>query len=436
MNGINQMIAQGVRPIQIESPINQMAQFEQIRGAQQANMLRQQQMAEMQRQQEQTAGLNRLIQEAFDPATGRIDEKKLVGGMAQGGLGSNIMPFLKQSAEGQEAAAKAAKASTESVLKRLDFYRTQLEGVSTPDGYVRWALSGFDDPILGPALRQAGSSPEQVMERINQAAQQPNALQNLIQESKVGSAEFAKLLQQQAGQAITMRGQDIQAATTRRGQDITAQTTRRGQDLTERRERDVALAENLAAAKATGAELAKNKVAAQAALPNAIATAEQTLALIDDMIGDARVSKDGKRWEVPKGGRQPAPGFKGYVGSGFTAEFDVPFMRFVEGSDVAGYERRQLQVEGRAFLEAFESLKGGGAITEIEGAKATQAISRMNKAQSEVEYVKAARELQDIVRKGVERARAKAGGGAAAPAAGGMNPATMSDDELRRALGL
>jgi hypothetical protein len=431
MNGLNQMIAQGVRPIQIESPINQMAQFEQIRGAQQANMLRQQQMAEMQRQQQQTTALNQLYQQAFDPATGRIDEKKLVGGMAQGGFGSNIMPFLKQSAEGQEAAAKAAKASTESALKRIELKRTQLENVSTPDAYVQWALSSFDDPVLGPVLREIGSTPEQVMAEINQAAQQPNALQTLIDRSRVGSVELEKLLQQRTGQEITMRGQDIQATTTRRGQDIQAQTTRRGQDITDRRERDLTLQQNIASAKAFGTELAKNKVAAEAALPNAIATAEQTLALIDDMIGDARVSKDGKRWEVPKGGRAPAPGFESYVGA--TA---MPFARLVEGSPAASYERRQLQIEGKTFLEAFESLKGGGAITEIEGQKGTQAISRMNKAQSEVEYVRAARELQDIVRKGVERARAKAGGGAATPAAGGMNPATMSDDELRRALGL
>lgn len=97
-------------------------------------------------------------------------------------------------------------------------------------------------------------------------------------------------------------------------------------------------------------------------------------------------------------------------------------MRFIEGSEVASYERRQLQIEGKTFLEAFESLKGGGAITEVEGAKATQAISRMHKSQSEVEYVKAARELQEIVRNGVERARKRAGvGGAAAPASGDVD---------------
>lgn len=398
MNGLNQMIAQGGGQLKLESPINQMAQIEQIRNAQQANMLNQAKMQQIQREQAQVQAVNRLYGEAFDPATGRIDENKLFGGLAQGGFGGQIPGIQEAFAKSRKATAEAGKIETESVLKRLDFYRAQLEGVSTPDQYVNWALSGLDDPILGPALRQAGSSPEKVMARINQAAQQPNALQNLIEESKLGSAKFADILQQRAGQRITMRGQDIQA-----------ETTRRGQDLTERRERDLALAENQAAAKARGTELAKNKVAAELALPSAIATAEQTDNLIDDMIGDAKI-ENGKI-VIPKGGRRPAPGFEGYVGAG------IPGMRFLEGSDEASYERRQLQIEGKTFLEAFESLRGGGAITEVEGAKGQQAISRMNKAQSEVEYIKAARELQEVVRAGVERARKKAGVRGATPTA-------------------
>jgi hypothetical protein len=432
MNGLNQMIAQGGRPIQIESPLNQMAQFEQIRGTQQANMLRQQQMADIQRQRQQLETVNRLYGEAFDPATGRIDETRLYSGLAQGGFGSQIPGLQKAELERRKAGFATSKEESEAVLKRLEFKRTQLEGISTPDEYVQWALSGFDDPVLGPALRQAGSSPEKVMARINQAAQQPNALQNLIEESKLGSDKFASLVKERAGQAITVRGQNIQAQTTRRGQDIQAQTTRRGQDITERRERDLALAENMAAAKARGKVIAENKVVAEQALPGALATAEQTLTLIDEMIGDAKVEKG--RIVIPKGGRRPAPGFEDYVGLG------MPGLRFLEGSDAASYERRQLQIEGKTFLEAFESLKGGGAITEIEGAKATQAISRMNKAQSEVEYIKAARELQEVVRKGVERARKEAGvaagGGGAAGGAGDMNPRLLSDDELRRQLGL
>jgi hypothetical protein len=84
-------------------------------------------------------------------------------------------------------------------------------------------------------------------------------------------------------------------------------------------------------------------------------------------------------------------------------------MRFVEGSDTASYEVRQKQIEGKAFLEAFQALKGGGSITEKEGEKGTQAIMRMNKASKESEYIAAARELQGILRTGMERSRAKAG---------------------------
>jgi hypothetical protein len=431
MSEINQMIARGVDPIQVQSPVNQLAQIEQIRSAQQTNMLRQEQMAALQREREQLQTLNRLYGEAYNPTTGRVDETKLYSGLAQGGLGSQIPGLQKAELERRKTGFATSKEQSEAILKRLDFKRTQLEGVSTPDAYVNWALSGFDDPVLGPALREAGSSPEKVMERINQAAQQPNALQNLIEESKLGSDKFAQLVKDRAGQLITVRGQNIQAETTRRGQNIQAETTRRGQDITERRERDLTLAENQAAAKARGKVIAENKVEAERALPGAIATAEQTLTLIDEMIGDAKVKRPTKL-KFQKPGRDPAPGFTDYVGAG------VPGMRFLEGSDAASYERRQLQIEGKTFLEAFESLRGGGAITEVEGAKGQQAISRMNKAQSEVEYVKAARELQEVVRKGVERARAKAGvapGGGGA-AGGASNPRLLSDDELRRQLGL
>jgi hypothetical protein len=440
MNGLNQIIAQGGRQLQLESPLNQFAQVETIRQAQQTNALRQAQMQELERGRSRTNALNQAYADAFDATKGTFDQSKLIQNLATGGLGSEIPTVQKGLREAREAELKTEKLGTESVLKRIELSRTQLEGINDLPGYIDWSMSRFQDPVLGPAITSLGSTPDKVMERIRTVGATPGGLSQLIEESKLGSQNFANLVKEREGQEITVRGQDIQAQTTRRGQNIQAETTRRGQDITERRERDLALAENIAAAKARGKVIAENKVAAEQALPGALATAEQTLTLIDEMIGDAKVEKG--RIVIPKGGRRPAPGFEGYVGSGFTANLDVPFMRFVEGSDVAGYERRQLQVEGKTFLEAYESLRGGGAITVIEGAKGEQAISRMNKAQSEVEYIKAARELQEVVRKGVDRARAKVGaGGAAAPAApaapaGAMNPAMMSNEELLRQLGM
>ena len=59
-------------------------------------------------------------------------------------------------------------------------------------------------------------------------------------------------------------------------------------------------------------------------------------------------------------------------------------------------------------LDAYETLKGGGQITEVEGKKATVARNRMDKAQSEDEYKAAAREYQSILKQAVLNARKKA----------------------------
>lgn len=67
------------------------------------------------------------------------------------------------------------------------------------------------------------------------------------------------------------------------------------------------------------------------------------------------------------------------------------------GTPMKRFEGRANQLNGQAFLQAFQSLKGGGQITEIEGAKATQAIGRLDTAQSPDDYRSALTELKDIL---------------------------------------
>ena len=141
---------------------------------------------------------------------------------------------------------------------------------------------------------------------------------------------------------------------------------------------------------------------------------QTALNAIDSMIGDLTVENG----RLKAGKRPPHPGFETVVG--FTM---FPGARFIEGTDAAGFDAYFKQMEGQAFLQAFETLKGGGQITEIEGTKATAALSRMKRSTNEVEFVKAAREFSDILRRGLEKSDARAarllgGGGAAAPAAG------------------
>lgn len=66
------------------------------------------------------------------------------------------------------------------------------------------------------------------------------------------------------------------------------------------------------------------------------------------------------------------------------------------------------QIKGQVFLDAYETLKGGGVITEIEGEKAERARARLSQAQDDADFEAALRELREVVQTGLERARGEA----------------------------
>lgn len=78
-----------------------------------------------------------------------------------------------------------------------------------------------------------------------------------------------------------------------------------------------------------------------------------------------------------------------------------------EGTDALA---RYNQLKGKAFLEAFGMLKGGGAVTEMEGAKASDAMARMDRSQSEAEFKTALKDFRDAVRDGAKKIQMQANG--------------------------
>lgn len=78
------------------------------------------------------------------------------------------------------------------------------------------------------------------------------------------------------------------------------------------------------------------------------------------------------------------------------------------------------QLKGTAFLQAYTMLRGGGAITEIEGKKAEEAMARLDRSQSEADFRQALKDFRDAVDTGLAKLRRAASGGetpAAAPLA-------------------
>jgi len=157
---------------------------------------------------------------------------------------------------------------------------------------------------------------------------------------------------------------------------------------------------------ATQKEKGKLLAEAQNALPGALLTAQTGIDTIRELIGDTKVDAKGN---IVYGKQRPKAGFEAAVGMPSVGSlFGVA--NLFPGSEAADFKAAFEQTSGQAFLGAIGALKGSGAISEIEGAKATAAISRMKLSQSEVEFIKAANDFRDVLEKGYKAAQQKAGG--------------------------
>lgn len=86
---------------------------------------------------------------------------------------------------------------------------------------------------------------------------------------------------------------------------------------------------------------------------------------------------------------EDALGFEGIV-RGFASTVGLD-------PNVARVNEMIKQIRGDVFLQAFEKLKGGGQITELEGQKAEQAMARLGQMQGYDDYVNALKELRFYV---------------------------------------
>lgn len=127
------------------------------------------------------------------------------------------------------------------------------------------------------------------------------------------------------------------------------------------------------------------QAAAQTALPAVEGAANQILSSIDSLANDPYLPKMlGKSSYLPN-----------------------------VSTDSQRVQSKMDQITGQTFLQAYNTLRGAGQITEVEGQKATAAMARLNTAQNEKDYRDALNDLRGVVQNAVQRARQQAGQSAA-----------------------
>ena len=215
MADLNALIAQGAQfrvPPPVD-PMGNMPQLMQMRASQNQNELAQYQLSSARREDASTNALNTAYQNAYDPATGKIDSARLLQSLASSGAGSKIPGVQKsltdaeiaqlqrQELQGKVNLQPVTKSAAESKLldDRLKQSRGFLDTLdaTAPDAgarYLAWHEANHADPIIGPALAARGANANQSRAAIEQAiAKGPQALADLINQSKLGAEKFMEL---------------------------------------------------------------------------------------------------------------------------------------------------------------------------------------------------------------------------------------------------
>jgi hypothetical protein len=129
MAAIDPNIALGVKPIQIENPMNQYAALSQIQGNQQAQQLNALKMRQAQQEFDTSNALANAYKGAITPE-GNVNYNALIPQLASSGAGSAIPGVLKTKKETEQAAAMLEKTQIEAKQKKLEVQREQFANLS------------------------------------------------------------------------------------------------------------------------------------------------------------------------------------------------------------------------------------------------------------------------------------------------------------------
>jgi hypothetical protein len=223
---IDPSIALGVKPVQLENPLDAYAKVAQFKQMQQQNRLADLMFGEKQREVEEGNALNQLYKNAVG-TDGQIDRNKLYTGMAQGGLGAKLPAIQKTFAEQDRSLLEAEKAKLETGLKRFEMSGQIMAGVKDQ---ASWDLARQQTAkVFGPEV--AAQLPEvydpalveqkrlQALTVKDQLEQKWKALNYTLDQDKFTYQQT----NDKVNRDVTIRGQNLVDARGRRANELKEQ---------------------------------------------------------------------------------------------------------------------------------------------------------------------------------------------------------------------
>ena len=340
---------------------------------------------------------NLYKQHASDPAA-------LLQGVRGAGLYKQADELEKSGLERQKLATdrdktlgEIDKTKAETLLKRLEYTKSAMTGViaDPSDANIAQALGGF--------VQSGVMTQEQAQAEYQKVAGMPLAARKQY-------LMFHAAKQDQAISMLTPKLEALDLGGSRQIVDMNPQTNpgALGQQVRKTASPDAVMADDRKREE-LGIQVDMKKIALQKAQHEQADRVQAKGAQLS--AADDALSVLNKAINHP--GRLAATGVSSYLGGGI-----------IPGTEGRNFSAVLDQIKGVAFLQAFSNLKGGGQITEIEGKKATDAIARLDTAQSEGEFLQSLKDLKAVMEAG--RKRLSAGAGATATDPGNSPSATAS----------
>ena len=208
MATIDPSIAMGYKPIQIENPMNQLAAYSQIQGAQNQNALAQYQLASAQRTDEATNLKNQLYAKNYNPETGEINTRGLYSDLARNPVTAGLIPELKakeadlkyKQDQGKKIVSEISKLNFETGSKIFSAAQDELKQIdprnpNAPAQYLAYRKRLYANPELADFFSKTGLTEQATNAQVMQAIQTPQGLADTILKSMTTADQFQKILQ-------------------------------------------------------------------------------------------------------------------------------------------------------------------------------------------------------------------------------------------------
>lgn len=225
MANIDPNIALGVKPLQVENPMNQYAMLSQLQTGQNQNALAQYQLSAAQRADQAQTIQNKLYAKHFNPQTGEVDQPALLAELSQDPNAAGLIPKLQaQFTEDKYKRNQANKIVTE--VKKLDFdlannifaqSKEELKSINpnSPNAaaqYLAYRDRLYANPALTDFFKNTGMTKEATDAQVREAIKTPKGLADTILKSMTTADQFQKILIDRGQLAVSQGNLGIAAS--------------------------------------------------------------------------------------------------------------------------------------------------------------------------------------------------------------------------------